>query len=191
MLHATLPTQILTGLPVHVDASFFPRLDRKGILLDGHEGDWNRAAIDCAAELVADNLERLAHALGAKPFWRLVRAAYDGRNRERRGASDSLGVFWEAIRRQLPDARVMPTASGEWAAVNETVLPARTDPPEWLALLEEIGIHTVAEASAQADRRHATCNSHSDADPRPARGGSTSTLASGEDRLSLRSSRRA
>jgi hypothetical protein len=49
LLHATLLTQVSTGLPVHVDASFFPKLDRKGILDVAFEGEWNRAAIACAA----------------------------------------------------------------------------------------------------------------------------------------------
>ena len=69
-----------------------------------------------------------------------IRAAFDGRKRERRGAGDSLGVFWEPIHDKLADARVMPTDSGGWAVVKDTVLPARNDPPEWVALLGEIGI---------------------------------------------------
>jgi hypothetical protein len=144
-LHATLPTQISTGLPLHVDASFFPRLDRKGILTEGFEGEWNRAAIDCAAELVADNLELLARQLGHKRFWRLIRGAYDGRDRARRGSGESLGVFWGAMHRNLEEAEVMWTARGEWAAVGDTVLPGRQQPPELLDLLEALDIHTVAD----------------------------------------------
>jgi hypothetical protein len=143
-LHATLPTQILTGLPVHVDASFFPLPDRKGIVLDGPEGDWNASAIDCDADLLATSLEPVSRALGAQRFWRLVRDAHAGRQRARRGAGHSFHVFWQAIAPRLASAVVMQTSRGEWRPVSETVLPAQKDPDDWSELLEDLGIPTVA-----------------------------------------------
>lgn len=64
-LYATLPTAIPTGLPLHLDASFFPTIDRKGILLEsGYEAEWNRAAITAAAELLSEHVEVVARASG-------------------------------------------------------------------------------------------------------------------------------
>jgi Domain of unknown function (DUF3883)/Protein of unknown function (DUF3684) len=141
-LYATLPTTIPTGLPLHLDASFFPRLDRKGILLDsGYEADWNRAAITGAAELLTAHLERVAVALGPKPFWSLVA---DARTLQRRdsGEAQAVDVFWAQLLKALPSASVMWTRSGKWARVSEVVVPPRD--PALADLLEDLGIPAVS-----------------------------------------------
>ena len=140
-LYATLPTAIPTGLPLHLDASFFPRLDRKGILVDsGYEADWNRAAIGAAAELLTTHLGRVAPALGPKPFWSLVAAA---RKLEAgRGEAKALGVFWARLIKALPSAPVMWTRFSTWVRVSEVVVPPRD--PALADLLEDLGIPTVS-----------------------------------------------
>ena len=141
-LYATLPTTIPTSMPLHLDASFFPRLDRKGILLDsGYEADWNRAAIAAAAELLAARLEQVAPVLGPKPFWSLVDQA---RTLERRpgGEAKALAAFWAQLLKALPPASVMWTRSGKWARVSEVVTPPRD---RALAdLLEDLGVPTIS-----------------------------------------------
>ena len=162
LVHATLPTQFITGLPLHVDASFFPSPDRKSILLEGPEGEWNLAAIERAGELVAEHLEELAHRLGSRPFWRLIRAAYDARSQPRRGVGDSFTSFWPAISAALGPAVVMETARGEWAVVQDTVLPGHKDPDDWTELLEDLGIPTPAPTVQKAIsdfRRAVPCQS--------------------------------
>ena len=100
-LYATLPTAIPTGLPLHLDASFFPRLDRKGILLDsGYEADWNRAAISAAAELFTAHLGQIAPALGPKPFWSLVAEAHA--LERRRDETKALGSSGPSSSRRCP-----------------------------------------------------------------------------------------
>jgi hypothetical protein len=142
-LYATLPTRIPTGLQLHLDSSFFPRFDRKGILLDaGYEGDWNRAAITAAALLIADTAEGLARALGPKQFWALVS---DARTLHGRGTGESkppLAELWPKLTETLPAATVMWTRSEEWARVDETV--ATGNDSALAGLLEDLGAPTVA-----------------------------------------------
>ncbi|WP_205695655.1 DUF3883 domain-containing protein [Conexibacter sp. SYSU D00693] len=144
LLYATLPTHVRTGMRLHVDATFFPDLSRKGVVLEGPEGEWNRAAIECAADLLAENLEILAHSLGHKRFWGLVRDAHNQRQGGRRATGDLFAGFWTAIHRRLEQAPVMWTTRGRWAHVGQTVLPSAKYKPQLLELLDAVGIETVS-----------------------------------------------
>ena len=141
-LYATLPTTIPTSMPLHLDASFFPRLDRKGILLEsGYEADWNHAAIAAAAGLLAARLEQVAPVLGPKPFWSLVDQAY-ALERRRSGEAKALAVFWAQLLKALPPTSVMWTRSGTWARVADVVTAPRD---RALAdLLEDLGVPTIS-----------------------------------------------
>lgn len=70
-IFADLPTETRTGWGGHVNATFFPRQDRKGVEFDsrGFRGKWNDILIDAAAVLVADNLETIAQELGHRVAW--------------------------------------------------------------------------------------------------------------------------
>lgn len=70
-IFADLPTETRTGWSGHVNATFFPRQDRKGVEFDGRgfRGKWNDILIDAAAVLVADNLEIIAQELGHRVAW--------------------------------------------------------------------------------------------------------------------------
>jgi len=141
-LYATLPTTIPTGLPLHLDSSFFPRLDRKGILLDsGYEAEWNNAAIAAAARLLAASIEKIAPILGPRPFWSLVNQAY-ALQRRRGGESRALAVFWPRLREALPQASVMWTRSEEWAQLNNVVMAPRDQ--ELAGLFEDLDIPTIS-----------------------------------------------
>ncbi len=141
-LFATLPTQVMTGLPVHIDASFYPRQDRKGIRLDGgFRTDWNRAAIDAAAHLLADDIEEISRQLGPRRFWALVRGAYR-LSSEASPETQSLAPIWDALRGALPEGQVMWTNSDEWEVVEDTALAPSTK--ERARLLEALQIPTVS-----------------------------------------------
>jgi hypothetical protein len=141
-LYATLPTTIPTGLPMHLDASFFPRVDRKGILLESsYDGDWNRAAIAAGARLLAAHVEQIAPVLGPEPFWSLVNQAH-ALARQRTEEAKALATVWERLREALPAASVMWTQAGEWARVSETV--ARPPNTVLADLLEDLGVPVVS-----------------------------------------------
>ena len=92
-LFAYLPTQHPTGLPVHVNADFFPHASRQDIVLkgEGHERYWNEALIAAAAGIVGENLGTLRDALGPVRLWELGSAALRMKDR------DAFGEFWTAF----------------------------------------------------------------------------------------------
>ncbi len=76
LLFAFLPTQHRTGLPIHVNADFYPSSDRKRIILEGsYQALWNEAALTCANSTLAANLESLHEFTGAERFWGIMEAA--------------------------------------------------------------------------------------------------------------------
>ena len=117
-LYAYLPTEDPSGLPCHINGDFFPKQDRKTIVLAGHgpQQAWNEMLLRAAAELIAGNLLLLRDSLGAGAFWRLLVAANrltgvnDGSHRE------VFHSFWKEISTQARGLPIVPTsAQGEWS----------------------------------------------------------------------------
>jgi len=73
--YAGLPSQMPTGWGGHINGSFYPRTDRKSFeFADGtYRSEWNLDLLDSAAHLVAQNLERVAEAIGVSPTWEILR----------------------------------------------------------------------------------------------------------------------
>lgn len=81
LVYAYLPTQRRTSMPLNINGDFFPKHDRKDIILDvDGESDpmaeWNSALIYNAAILLAENIMPLYETLGFKRFWMLVNSIY-------------------------------------------------------------------------------------------------------------------
>lgn len=123
LLFATLPTEQSTGLPFHINADFFPDSDRKSIAFgEDHLSDWNRAAIQAAAEALKKNLESLRLGLQQdhKTFWfmleRLEQVCRESNEDERY----PVGAFWETIVGELKSLPVIYTINGKWHKPAET-----------------------------------------------------------------------
>jgi hypothetical protein len=107
-LYATLPSEQLTGLPVSIDATFFPATDRKRIRFDDDAvSHWNRAAIDAAARVIAANVERIAEALGDRAFVGFLRRSKELAQTPR-STRDRFDAIWQQLVAVLPDAAVVP-----------------------------------------------------------------------------------
>ena len=64
-LCAGLPTETPTQLPLHLNAEFYLKSDRRRLSMDtAHHSAWNRAALQCAAEQLAGALGELPASLG-------------------------------------------------------------------------------------------------------------------------------
>lgn len=74
VLYATLPTRTPSGLPGHVNATFFPSTDRKTVRFEssGYHSEWNHAAISAAARGLAARAETIADRLGLPAFWEFL-----------------------------------------------------------------------------------------------------------------------
>lgn len=85
VLYAFLPTEQSTGLPMHINADFFPESDRKSIMFAKHdnvqaythEDAWNAMLIDAAAAEIARDPEGLSKMLGVVQFWQILGRAYE------------------------------------------------------------------------------------------------------------------
>jgi hypothetical protein len=66
LLYAYLPTEQASGLPIHINADFFPHSNRRSIVLSGesHERYWNELLLDTAASAIGDAFGELRDLLG-------------------------------------------------------------------------------------------------------------------------------
>lgn len=85
VLYAFLPTEQSTGLPIHINADFFPESDRKSIQFAKHENQasfnheqaWNAMLIDAAASELARDPEGLRKMLGDVQLWQILARAFE------------------------------------------------------------------------------------------------------------------
>lgn len=77
VLYAYLPTEQSTGLPMHINADFFPESDRKAVIFAGHQHEqlWNEMLIDAAAAELARDPEGLLKMLGDVQLWQILSRA--------------------------------------------------------------------------------------------------------------------
>ena len=141
-LFAYLPTQHPTGLPLHLNADFFPHASRQDIVLkgEGHERYWNEALIATAAAVVGANFARLREALGPARLWELGSAAL------RMRGEVAFGEFWnEFAAAAKVDASVW-TTDLTWHTPEGVFLAPEAMPPAELDAIASINIFLMDEA---------------------------------------------
>lgn len=125
VLYATLPTQTPSGLPGHVNASFYPSTDRKTVRFEtGYDSDWNRAAITAVASGLAGSATALAEALGIPAFWEFLGAITDLDKRADPGQPNHAAIYLSALRDVVPDLPVVNTIRGDRVRPRCALLPA-------------------------------------------------------------------
>lgn len=146
-IFADLPTETRTGWSGHINATFFPRQDRKGVEFDsrGFRGRWNDLLLDAAAILLADNLETIAQELGHRVAWSYL---VDVERVNREIAKDEYPAVFSGF---FERAKELASASRIALLADETaVLPAGTlvprDEEEYDAVegLLRLGVPVVA-----------------------------------------------
>lgn len=143
---AYLPTDRPTHTPFLINADFFPTSDRKDLVVEGYRAEWNQAAVECAAQLIAEELEAARDALGAQPLWAMVRAAADGKDDPE--PLEWLSTLWEALKAELSTAEVVPCLDGGWARPQEAWYPMGDVERPALGLLSELGLSLMEGALA-------------------------------------------
>ena len=144
LLWACLPTEHSLGLPFHVNADFFPTVDRKRILFDrDYQAQWNRLAIGGAARVLAGNVERLTQLLGPVEFWTLVKTVKAAADQET--ADEEAGEFWASLGGRLRLAPTVFTTRHEWRSPEETHLLKAADEADAIEVLDGLDIELVHE----------------------------------------------
>ena len=129
LLYAGLPTETHSGWGGHIQASFFPRTDRKGVLLDSeYRSEWNRSALRAAAACLADNIELIADTIELEPLWKLFVEIEQLRQQVERGESDEVfDEFHLQLAKVVPTAPIIESVGGHRIVANTALLPQSGD----------------------------------------------------------------
>lgn len=148
LLYAYLPTEQSTGLPVHINADFFPEADRKAVIFAGnqHQQAWNELLIETAAGKLADSLELLRDKLGSTQLWALLSSAL----RIKQNTSDQypkvFDVFWEAFKTAVErGAEIAETAEATFERPQDVLLSRRSLEDDRLGVLQALGGKVASE----------------------------------------------
>jgi len=98
VLYAFLPTEQSTGMPMHINADFFPESDRKAIIFAGHQHEqaWNEMIIGFAAVEIARDLENLIKVIGDVQLWQILARAFELSNSSNH--PNCFKRFWELLK---------------------------------------------------------------------------------------------
>lgn len=147
LLYATLPTAHEIDVPVLINADFYPSTDRKKILFDAdYQGEWNRAAIRCAARTMATNLVHVRDLMQVPgDFWGLVKAVNDMDVATRNGKVDKVfGEFWHLVSEILRTGSFVWDSRGNWSKPVEVAqLPSVGEDESVIPLLHELNVSVV------------------------------------------------
>jgi len=146
LLYAFLPTEQLTGLPLHINADFFPEPDRKAVIFAGHQHEqaWNEMLIDSAAAELARDPEGLLQMIGPIQLWQILGRAYDLSTKPS-GHAFCFKRFWERLRATASQAHIAVAQDGSFQCPNSVFLPRTPLNEHQARALLEVGGSLVAE----------------------------------------------
>ena len=146
-IFADLPTDTRTGWSGHINATFFPRQDRKGVEFDsrGFRGKWNDLLLDAAATLIADNLETMAQELGHRVVWSYL---VDVEKVNREIAKDEYPAvfsgFFQRAKEFASGSRIALLADNTAVLPAGTVVPRDEDEYDAVGVMLRLGIPVLA-----------------------------------------------
>jgi hypothetical protein len=122
-LYAFLPTEQSTGLPLHINADFFPESDRKAVVFAGHQHQqaWNEMLIDAAATELARDPEGLMQMLGHAQLWQIIGRSYDLARSQHHPSC--FAKFWERVKATGSQSRIALAQDGTTLPPNAVLLP--------------------------------------------------------------------
>ena len=145
LLYAFLPTEQSTGLPIHINADFFPESDRKAVIFAGHQHEqaWNEMLIDAAAAELAKDPEGMRKMLGDVQLWQILARAFELSKPSSHPAS--FKRFWEQLKVTGAKARIALTQDGSVQCPSGVFLPRGPLSSHQAKALLEIGGRLIAE----------------------------------------------
>jgi hypothetical protein len=133
-VYAGLPTETRTGWTGHINASFYPRQDRKGVEFGatGFRSLWNEMLVDTAADIMAGSLELIAEGLGYPAAWDYL-AKIEQVNREvvQDKYPTCFATFFSRAKERVRTAQIALLANGEVTIPDSCVVPQ--NPEEYQA----------------------------------------------------------
>ncbi len=146
LLYAFLPTEQLTGLPLHINADFFPESDRKAVIFAGHQHEqaWNEMLIDAAAAELARDPEGLRKMLGHVQLWQILGRAYDLSSKPT-GHPPCYKRFWERLQTTATQSHIALAQDDSLQCPNGVFLPRSPLNEHQAKALLEVGGRLVTE----------------------------------------------
>lgn len=145
VLYAFLPTEQSTGLPIHINADFFPESDRKAVIFAGHQHEqaWNEMLIDAAAAELARDPEALLEMLGGIQLWHILGRAFDLSKPSNHPTC--FKHFWERLRTTASQARIAFAQDGSVQCPSGVFFADKALHSSQVNVLQEIGGRVVVE----------------------------------------------
>lgn len=145
VLYAFLPTEQSTGLPMHINADFFPESDRKAVIFAGHQHEqaWNEMLIDAAAAELARDPEGLRTMLGDAPLWQILARAFELSKPSNHPTC--FKRFWERLKVAGAQAQIVLAQDGSLQRPSSVFLPRSQLTSQQAKTLQEIGGRLVVE----------------------------------------------
>ncbi|MEC5218729.1 hypothetical protein RCH09_003703, partial [Actimicrobium sp. GrIS 1.19] len=145
VLYAFLPTEQSTGLPMHINADFFPESDRKAVIFAGHQHEqaWNEMLIDAAAAELARDPEGLRTMLGDVQLWQILARAFELSKPSNHPTC--FKRFWERLKVTGAQAHIALAQDGSVQRPSGVFLPRGPLTSHQAKTLLEVGGRLVAE----------------------------------------------
>ncbi len=145
VLYAYLPTEQTTGLPMHINADFFPESSRKAIIFAGHQHEqaWNEMLIDAAAAELARDQEGLLKMLGDVQLWQILTRAFELSKPSNH--PNCFKRFWERLKVTGTQAHIALAQDGSVQRPSGVFLPRGPLTSHQAKTLLEVGGRLVAE----------------------------------------------
>lgn len=145
VLYAFLPTEQSTGLPMHINADFFPESDRKAVIFAGHQHQqaWNEMLIDAAAAELGRDPEGLLKMLGDAQLWQILARAFELSKPSNHPTC--FKRFWERFLATTSQARIALAQDGSVQCPSGVFFPDKALNPAQVNALQEIGGRVVVE----------------------------------------------
>lgn len=149
VLYAFLPTEQSTGLPMHINADFFPESDRKAVIFAGHQHEqaWNEMLIDAAAAEISRDPEALLNVLGDSHLWQILGRAFDLSKASNH--PPCFKRFWARLTSTAPQARIARAQDGSIQCPRDVFFPDQDLSPSQVKALQEVGGRVVVEELRQ------------------------------------------
>ncbi len=147
LFYAFLPTEQSTGLPLHINADFFPESDRKAVIFTGyqHQQAWNEMLIDAAAAEIARDPECLMQMLGHVQLWKILGRAYELSFKQAGQHPECYKQFWEQLKATATQANIAVAQDGSKQRPSGVFLPRNSFNEHQAKALLEIGGRLGAE----------------------------------------------
>lgn len=146
LLYAYLPTEQKSGLPLHINADFFPAPDRKSVIFAGHQHEqaWNEMLIAQTARAIAANVIHLRDQLGidnllgvAEAAWLLARSG---------NPPTCFKEYWARLHPSAVSSEIVPLSNGTLAIPGNALIPDKALTKQQVVVLTAIGVKTADES---------------------------------------------